>query len=283
MLPIQKILFIVHLQKNNSLTLAHILSEIANKQGVENQIITAYPLPKKILKDYDACAVIGGDGTLLSTISQATQYQVPTFAINQGRLGFLTTLSSENIKENFINILQGHFHISSRHTLKIQIDKNHSIYALNDIVIKHSHLTRMLTLSVYANKTWVTDYTSDGIIIATPTGSTAYNLSANGPLLHPESNAFVMTPICPHTFSNRSLIFPTHTELSLYPQSLTYPPHISIDGQIFTQKDPHHPINVKISTKRFLLIQTQHNCYFETLRKKFLWGTPNTTAICNSI
>jgi NAD+ kinase len=272
---IKKLALIVHLQKKNSETLAHQLAEIAKKNHVTTHIITEYPLAPDTLKGYDACAVIGGDGTLLSTVEQATLHQIPTFGINQGRLGFLTSLSSDNIEENFTHILHGGFEIAKRHVLEIQLDPSHTLYALNDIVIKHSHLTRMITLNVYANNTWVTDYTSDGIIIATPTGSTAYNLSANGPLIHPETDAFVMTPICPHTFSNRSLIFPITTTLTLQVKS-PHPPHISIDGQMYTQNNIDQPITVKISSKPFLLLQTHTHTYFETLRKKFLWGHTTT-------
>ena len=274
---LQKIAFVVHQSKPGALALAQRLTALAKTHGVITQLTTDYPLPQDFLAGQEACAVIGGDGTILSTVAEAVRHQVPTFGINQGHLGFLASLAANDAADHFADLLKGQFTITHRPIIQAEFANRQKVLALNDVVIKHSHLTRMLTLRVRSNNEWVTDYTSDGLIFSTPTGSTAYNLSAGGPIIHPEIRVIAMTPICPHTLSNRSVIFPSHAVLEIQCEETHHQPNISLDGQIYTGPEKRFPIRMTLSETSFPLLQPSNTSYFKTLRSKLKWGNSATS------
>lgn len=269
---LRKIAFVVHQGKPGALNLAQRLAKQVQALGAAPTIIVDYPLPYGCLAGQEACAVIGGDGTILSTVKEAVSHHVPVFGINQGSLGFLASFSAESIEARLADILKGHFKIAQRLVLEVGFADGTRLQALNDVVIKHSSLTRLLNLAVFAGNEWVTDYTADGLIFATPTGSTAYNLSAGGPIVQPDLRVLTMTPICPHTLSNRSLLFSPDQTLSVRCEDTTSQAYISIDGQIHTDKIACFPLTVQISKDPFLLLQSHDESYFTTLRTKLKWG-----------
>jgi NAD+ kinase len=269
--PIQKLAFVVNSGKEGANELVADLVKVAQSMGVETAEIYDFPLEKGFLVGCDACCVVGGDGTLLGVVPEATREQVPVIGINRGRLGFLTTFSGGEVREDFSDLLKGEFQISYRSVLEGRIGTGETVVGLNDILVKATEHARIVHLEVYAGDELVTVYICDGLIISTPTGSTAYNLSAGGPLLQPNADVIAMTPICPHTMSNRSIIFQDditlrvrncHEEVNLL---------IAADGQR-TLVLGAEPVAIRISEKKFPLAQKVGYSHFEILRTKLKWS-----------
>ncbi len=210
----RKILFVVNSQKPNALTIAEKLAKMAQNGGIDTSISTDYPVPEEFFKDIDSCCVIGGDGTILSCAKMLAKYSVPVFGINLGKLGFLATYNDEIDEELFLLLARGEGKIFERAMLQTSY-QNKSYLVLNDFVLKDSRVNGISKFRIYADNEFIAEYVGDGLIFSTPTGSTAYNLSAGGPIIHPKSRSFVMTPICPHTLSNRSLILSYGTLVKL--------------------------------------------------------------------
>lgn len=271
MKPLRKIALVINRKKVGADALAEKIVHLAATHGVETQLTGEYPLPLDFLAaDTDACGVLGGDGTLLGTVSSAVHRDVPVFGVNQGKLGFMATFSPEKFCQQLPEILQGHYRIESRLLLSAELSSGVRLNALNDIVLKTARSSRLITFRVYCNEEFVTRYHCDGLIFSTPTGSTAYNLSANGPIIHPSSAVITMTPICPHTLSNRSVIFPQDVCLRIETESNT-PPEINIDGRIIATENAL-PLGIRQSAKRIKLLQPLDYDYFGILRSKLQWG-----------
>ena len=200
-----KILFVVNIQKPDALDIAHKLAGMARRGGLDVEISTQYPTPEEYFRGIDTCCVIGGDGTILSCAKMLAKYSVPVFGINLGKLGFLATYSGEIDEELFLLLARGEGKIFERAMLSATYE-NKTHLVLNDFVLKDSRVNGISKFRIYADNEFIAEYVGDGLIFSTPTGSTAYNLSAGGPIIHPKSRTFVMTPICPHTLSNRSLV-----------------------------------------------------------------------------
>ncbi|PWU06814.1 MAG: NAD(+) kinase [Verrucomicrobia bacterium] len=281
MKPIKKLTFFINLQKHGAQDLSEELAKVATSIGTECIICSDHSALKKALQGQDACCVIGGDGTILSTVPECLQNDVPVFGINQGKLGFLATYSPKTVLRHFTSILQGEYQLEERFVLECTTAFGNKALALNDVVIKHYAPSRLMEMDVYCNDHFVTSYACDGLIISTPTGSTAYNLSAGGPIIYPDANVFAMTPICPHTLSNRSVIFECNSTLKIntienHYYGTEYQSQISLDGQIpwsehFNSKNLF-PIQVSIYDKKVSLIQPMDYSYFKILRKKLKWG-----------
>ncbi|MDF3059503.1 MAG: kinase, partial [Rariglobus sp.] len=180
MTPIRKLAFVVNEPKAGALELADDLIALARQAGVTVSRTGAYPVADNFLAGQDACCVIGGDGTLLGIAAQAARTQVPIIGVNRGSLGFLTTFSSDDIRDCFPTLLSGNFQIAHRALLACTTGTGPDDLALNDVLIKAEVNSRLVSLEVIADGELVTDYDCDGLIFATPTGSTAYNLSAGG-------------------------------------------------------------------------------------------------------
>jgi len=272
MSAMQKIAFVINQSKPDAIDLANQLAQIAVAHGLVILSTTQYPLPADYLAGIDACVVIGGDGTILGTVQQAVLHQVPVLGINHGRLGFLTSLGKQDVIQGFHSFLDGELQLSLRSVLKVEFCQGEPVYLLNDLVIKHSHRTRLLSLNISKNKEWVNHYTADGLIVATSTGSTAYSLSAGGPIVHPHMDVLIVTPICPHTLSNRALIFASDDELDIDCGEVDPPPYLSLDGQVYEERLPLFPLKVSLVQHKFKLFQPKGYSYYETLRTKLRWG-----------
>lgn len=281
MKPIKKLTFFINLQKHGAQDLSEELAKVATSIGTECIICSQHSELKKCLKDQDACCVIGGDGTILSTVPDCLENHVPVFGINQGKLGFLATYSPKTVLRHFTSILHGTYQLEERFVLQCITAQGKKALALNDVVVKHYSPSRLMEIDVYCNDQFVTSYASDGIIISTPTGSTAYNLSAGGPIIYPDANVFAMTPICPHTLSNRSVIFEASSVLKIEPienqyRGPEYQSQVSLDGQIPWAINNHSqnlfPLEVSIFKQKLTLIQPIDYSYFKILRKKLKWG-----------
>lgn len=269
---IQSIAFVVNSTKPGAEPLARKLSAYCTAQGVQVKVTSEYPLPENFLQGQDACCVLGGDGTLLATVPQAIAFEVPVFGINQGKLGFLAMLEAREAPDYFPALLNGEFHLEQRSVLVCTTAEGQQGLALNDIVIKHATPSVLVGMKVYCDGELVTDYYSDGIIFSTPTGSTAYNLSAGGPIIHPCANVIAMTPICPHTLTNRSVIFSHTVKLTvecLHPGSS---PAINLDGRLILPGENAYPLQITISDQQLNLLQPPRSSHFRILRSKLRWG-----------
>ncbi len=272
MKAIQRLAFVVNATKPGAVELAEVLAQSAIAQGVEAAMTTEYPIDSSMLEGIDACCVVGGDGTLLSVARAALHCQTPVFGINRGKLGFLATYSVEEAQSEFEALLSGNYRIVTRSVLECRTADGEQSYALNDTVIKSSDGSRLIGLRVSCGDEVVTDYYSDGLVFCTPTGSTAYNLSAGGPIVMPEAGVLTMTPICPHTLTNRSVIFPHPARLKVELLESAKPPLLTLDGAACFHGQHFFPFEVGIADQSLLLLQPPGYSHFRILRTKLKWG-----------
>jgi NAD+ kinase len=250
--------------------LAADLAALARKHGASIALTDSHPIPDNFLAGRDACLVIGGDGTLLGVAAKAALAGVPVLGVNRGHLGFLTPLSAGEARATLPEILDGAYRVAPRSLLRVTTP-DRSELALNEVHIKDEDHSRVLRLEVAANGQLVTDYFSDGLIFATPTGSTAYNLSAGGPIVHPEVRVITMTPICPHTLSNRSIIFPKDTALEIRNLNPDARPLVTIDGRLSLSVPATSPLSITNASEQLLFLQPATYSHYDTLRRKLHW------------
>jgi NAD+ kinase len=272
MTPIRKLAFVVNEPKPGAHELADALMALAHAAGVTVTRTGAYPVADNFLTGQDACCVIGGDGTLLGIAAQAARAQVPIIGVNRGSLGFLTTFSSDDIRECFPTLLSGNFQIAHRALLACSTGAATTDLALNDVLIKAEVNSRLVSLEVTADGELVTDYDCDGLIFATPTGSTAYNLSAGGPLIHPSSEVIALTPICPHTLSNRSIILRAGVKLVVRNLNRDSTLLVTVDGQRDYRVSNGRPITITLAAERLPLVQRRDYAHFSVVRSKLNWS-----------
>ena len=272
MKPIRKLAVVVNEEKEGAPELARELIAMAKRAKVSLKQTTRFPLPKGYLSGCDACCVIGGDGTLLGVAREAARAQVPIIGVNRGSLGFLTTFSADEARAHFTALLGGDCHLQSRAMLECLTGPGSRDLALNDVVIKDEINSRLVRLEVFADDELVTDYTCDGLIFSTPTGSTAYNLSAGGPLIHPAADVVAMTPICPHTLSNRSIIFRDKVKLRVYNRIAGSRLLVAIDGQHTLKLNDGSPVEISIAKRQLLLVQRPDYAHFSVVRTKLKWS-----------
>ena len=221
----------------------------------------------EMCKESDFLVALGGDGTLISLARRAYRYDKPVLGINAGNLGFLTDINPENIEEFLDDFLKENYRIDKRMVIEIEYG-NKFLYAFNDVVISKDIISSMIHIKVDTNESFLNTYHGDGLIISTPTGSTAYNLSAGGPVVYPLTESFILTPICPHSLTQRPLILPSNFELELEVKEKTA--KLIIDGQeIYNIKDK---IKIKKAKKPAKLIHRIERNYFKVLREKLNWG-----------
>jgi NAD+ kinase len=234
-------------------------------------------LPRPDLADkIDLLIVLGGDGTLLSAARALNGHQVPILAVNLGGLGFLTSVTREELYPVLERVLEGKHKTSQRMMLNAQIIRNGSPaeqqVALNDAVINKAALARMLDFDVYVDGSQIGRYRADGLIVATPTGSTAYSLAAGGPILHPHLDAFVITPICPHMLTNRPLVIPDTSRVEIDIAAAEEPVYLTLDGQVGFQLQAEDRVGISKSESRVYFVQSPQKTYYEVLRSKLRWG-----------
>ncbi len=270
--PIRNLAFVVNESKTGAPELAEALMALAREAGVNVKRANTHPVADDFLAGQDACCVIGGDGTLLGIAAQAARTQVPIIGVNRGSLGFLTTFSAEDIRECFPTLLSGDFQIAHRALLACSTGAGPDDLALNDVLIKAKVNSRIVSLEVTADGELVTDYDCDGLIFATATGSTAYNLSAGGPLIHPSAEVIALTPICPHTLSNRSIILRAGVELvvrNIHRESTLL---VTVDGQRDYPVSNREPITISLASERLPLVQRRDYAHFSVVRSKLNWS-----------
>jgi len=236
------------------------------------------PLPRAELgRHCDLLITFGGDGTLLSVARHAPDH-VPIIGVNMGTLGFLTEIRVEELPTVLERVLEGQFHVEPRVTFTVSVsgpgrDGAKLYRVLNDCAINKSAVARIIEMRVSVAGLFVSTFRGDGLIVATPTGSTAYNLSAGGPIIYPTMNAIVLTPICPHMLTNRPLVLPDELDIEI---ALTTPDtkdiYLTLDGQEGFELTDRDRICVRKSEERVLLVQSPDKNYFDVLRNKLKWG-----------
>lgn len=273
MQPFRKLAFVVNQQKNGATQLARELMSLARGAGATRiKSANARRLPSGYFKGYDACCVIGGDGTLLGVVREATRANIPIIGVNQGSLGYLTTFSPEEARANFSDLIRGSYGLASRTLLDCQTGLRRRDLALNDVLIKAEINSRLVRLEVHADGELVTDYLCDGLVFSTPTGSTAYNLSAGGPIIHPVARVIAMTPICPHTLSNRTIVFPDSVRLKIFNRSLESRLLVAMDGQRNRVVTEGSCIEVRSAKSQLSLVQQPDYSHFGVMRAKLKWS-----------
>lgn len=223
----------------------------------------------------DLAIVLGGDGTLLSAARAVAGHDIPILPVNLGALGFLTSVTLDELYPLLEEMLAGKYRTSTRIMLDAQVRSDASAgrqCALNDAVANKGALARMLDFDVYVNQNHVGRYRADGLIVATPTGSTAYSLAAGGPVVDPELDAFVITPICPHMLTNRPIVIPGSARIDLDFAAAEEPVYVTLDGQTGFQLKANDRVTITKSEKRVTLVRPPNKTYFEILRSKLRWG-----------
>ncbi len=224
----------------------------------------------------DLVIVAGGDGTLLSAARLAGPRGIPILGVNFGGLGFMTELQPEELYSALDRVLAGDYAIEERAALRVRFRRGRKTlgeYALlNDAVVTKTALARMLVLELRIDGELVANYTSDGLIVATPTGSTAYNLSAGGPILDPRMSAFVIAPICPHAMSYRPLVVPGDVRIEVTLRSLTEEAYLTLDGQIGSPMHQLDSILIDRHPRPVRLLRVARRGFFEILQRKLHWG-----------
>jgi NAD+ kinase len=272
MQPIHKLAFVINEQKPGAPGLAKALMAIAKKAGAKIKRSSEFPLPAGFLKGFDACCVIGGDGTLLGVAREAARSQVPIIGVNRGSLGFLTTFSADEARAQFAALLGGAYQVAWRSLLDCSTGPGQHDLALNDVLIKDELNSRLVRLEVFADEELVTEFSCDGLIFCTPTGSTAYNLSAGGPIIHPSAEVIAMTPICPHTLSNRSIIFQHGVRLRVFNRSGGARLLVAVDGQHNRATCETAPVEISLSKLKLPLVQRVDYSHFSVVRTKLKWS-----------
>jgi NAD+ kinase len=224
----------------------------------------------------DLMVVLGGDGTLLSVARDLGGREVPILGVNLGGLGFLTEIALEELLPTLEQVLRGEGVVSRRLTLTAEVRREGRVIAemeaLNDAVINKTTLSRILDLETLVNGEYVTTFRSDGLIVATPTGSTAYCLSAGGPILYPTLPALVIIPICPHTLTNRPLVIPVDAVVEVIQRSASEDVHLTVDGQVGVTLQHRDVVALRRSPHTIALIRSPKLNYFDLLRAKLRWG-----------
>ncbi|MBI3665894.1 MAG: NAD(+)/NADH kinase [Acidobacteria bacterium] len=224
----------------------------------------------------DLLVVLGGDGTLLSAARAVGGRDIPLLAVNLGGLGFLMTTGPHELYSVLERVLEGDFHLQYRTMLRGQVLREGAAVAtydaLNDVVINKAAMARLIEMDAYVDEEFVCSYRADGLILATPTGSTAYSLSAGGPVIVPSVAALLLTPICPHSLTNRPVVFPDTAQVEVEVRSTDDASYLTVDGQVGLALRNTDRIRCHYSPNRVQLIQPQRLRFFEVLRDKMKWG-----------
>lgn len=224
----------------------------------------------------DMVLVLGGDGTMLNAARLVEERSVPILGVNMGGLGFLTEISLDHLYSTLDKVFAQEFSIEERLMLRARIHRRGEHVAqatvLNDVVISKGTLARMIETRISINGQFVTSLRGDGLIVSTPTGSTAYSLSAGGPIINPSVQALILTPICPHTLTHRPLLIPSNVSLEAVLTSRDEGAMATFDGQVGVAITQGDTVAVSVSEHRTRLIRLPDRSYYEVLRRKLKWG-----------
>jgi NAD+ kinase len=221
----------------------------------------------------DILVTLGGDGTLISVVRRSFKYNIPILGVYAGNLGFLADINIDELDSFVAKMVDGNYRMDERSILEATFMQNNTevtTYAFNDIVLTRHSVLNMITIETLVDSKAFNTYYGDGVIVATPTGSTAYNLSAGGPVLFPLTNVFSLTPICPHSLTQRPVVLPGEFAIEMKaPQDKAL---VIVDGQDKHELEQNESIHIKLATNRVKLIHREEFNYFDVLKEKLGWG-----------
>lgn len=261
---------LAHLRKRGVNVLASVTSDTARAL-----VGATHVEEHELVARADLVVAIGGDGTLLHAGRNVAAHEVPLVGINRGRLGFLTDVSPEHMLDALDAILAGDFLAERRLMLAASVDHaaGSALFALNDIVLQKGDTGRLLDFTTDVDSTYVNTHRGDGLIVATPTGSTAYALSCGGPIIQPNVDALVMVPICPHTLSDRPLVLPSTSAIRVtLDHAGGSDAHVVCDGEPLARMAPGDTLTISLAKQAVTLLHPRDYNYYELLRSKLNWG-----------
>ena len=226
-----------------------------------------------LCKHSDILVTIGGDGTLISAVRRSFKYNIPVLGVYAGNLGFLADVSVDELDSFVKKLVDKKYRIDERSVLEVTIIEDNeeiTLYAFNDIVLTRPSISNMIHIETLVDAKAFNTYYGDGVIVSTPTGSTAYNLSAGGPVLFPLTNVFTLTPICPHSLTQRPVVLPG--EFSIEMKTPKNPSILIIDGQDMHELETNKSVHIKLATTKAKLIHREEFNYFDVLKEKLGWG-----------
>lgn len=274
--PIIRDIFVFFNQNNVEMVIeATFLKMLYEKQLIKKEYKT-FSSHKELDSSFDILLSIGGDGTILRAVTLVRKSGIPILGINAGRLGFLASVQKENIEAFLQFVIDKKYTISKRTLLSLSISpKNKDIqdinFAMNEVSVSRKDTTSMITIETYLNGEFLNSYWADGLIIATPTGSTGYSMSCGGPILTPDVKSLVITPIAPHNLNARPLVIPDNTEIRLKVSGREEQYLVSLDSRITSIKN-ESVLTIKKTPFQINMIEIPEETFLKTLRNKLLWG-----------
>ncbi len=250
----------------------NIQDEYASLEGGSARVVSMESIPDGA----DMVMVLGGDGTILAAARLLEETDLPILGINLGSMGFLTEISLEDVVTDLERVLEGEYHIEERMRLKVSLLRDGELAArfmvLNDVVINKGALARIIDVETEVDGKKVTTFKADGLIISTPTGSTAYSLAAGGPIVEPNLDIIIISPICPHTLTNRPLVVSGNSQVDVSLMSDSGKVYLTLDGQEGLTLEAGDRISAQACERKVKLIRTGQRSFFDVLRKKLHWG-----------
>ena len=246
---------------------------LQKKTGLRPKVAGLFTSHKDLPEDLDFLFSLGGDGTFLETVNLVRERGIPVLGVNIGRLGFLSYISQENMAESLESVFSGKFDIEERMLLKVEIpgtSLNELDVALNEVRI-YKNTGSLVTIHVKVNDEFLSTYWADGLLLSTPTGSTAYNLSVGGPIVVPESNTFVLSPIAPHNLTVRPLVLPDSAVLQLSVDSRDPQFQLALDSRSI-DLDVNTTVTIRKADFTLKMIRIENISFYSTLRNKLMWG-----------
>jgi len=245
---------------------------IEHETGCVIEVIPEEELPQKV----DLILVLGGDGTMIATARMLGDCEVPVIGVNYGGLGYLAEFRIDELFTALESIVGGDYKLEKRVMLAVELRRGDEVVTknrvLNDVVMNKSALARIIQIETYLNDQFVNSFRADGLIVSTPTGSTAYNLSAGGPIVFPTMNTVVITPICPFTLSNRPIVVPDDSVIEVRLMTEQEDVALTLDGQVGFPIQARDRVVIRKSNTTFNLVQPKNRNYFDLLRDKLRWG-----------
>jgi NAD+ kinase len=259
---LQRVAIVVNVAKDGAFSFAREIEIQFRRQGAEAQIFSQYPIDENIFSPVDAIVTVGGDGTLLGVAARAAKLEVPVFAVNHGEVGFLSTVDREQARWQIENLGANKFRLSERLMLAVNLNGAQCL-ALNDAVVRSKNCARLTKLAAIFNGIPIGEYRADGVVVASPTGSTAYNLSAGGPVIYPNLDCVVFTPVCQHGRSAYPLVLPASGSLVI----------AGMDGECSVYCDGNqmgyaNEVSISAFGKKLKLMEMESLSFFDILRKK---------------
>lgn len=275
---VQTLAIITKKQKPAAWEAGQALVQWLKQYKVEALLLENEPEPNipALPPEVELIVVMGGDGTLLSVARHYGQLNVPVLGVNVGGLGFLTEVSLDELYPAMEQVLAGRYEVEDRLPLTATLFREGKLCwqenVLNDVVINKGALARIIELTAWIDNEYLTTYRSDGLIVSTPTGSTAYTLSAGGPIVYPTLSHIILIPICPHTLSNRPIILPDTSTVAITFHERVFDVYLTLDGQVGQALQPQDRVEIRSAPYRVKLIKSPQRSYFEILRAKLGWG-----------